>query len=55
LCEKYDLSESVLRRALKEHNIPNRINWSVTTRALARRAEDEFPLEAHCIFKKMKR
>jgi group I intron endonuclease len=26
LCEKYDLSESVLRRTLKEHNIPNRTN-----------------------------
>lgn len=26
LCEKYDLSESVLRRTLKEHSIPNRTN-----------------------------
>lgn len=26
LCEKYDLSKSVLRRTLKEHNIPNRTN-----------------------------
>ena len=51
ICEKYDLSTTVLKRTLKEYNIPNKSKASKCNDYgdCSSRAEDELPLQAHRI------